>query len=433
MILFYLLISVMPLSSHPLWGRFVGEMTVIKYVGAGCLLYAGLHLAARKQLPRYFSTAQSKWFLLFFFLTTLSYVTLGRAFSWESSPLISYLSFAFLFFIVLSVVDSLYRLRWVLLISVGSVAFASLYVIREWQKYHHTWEHFRPGWYVGDPNYYTVSALVALPLAFYLMLERRPRWERLFCLGCLVTTLVGVTLAASRGGFLGLIAAFLFVVLRSRQRVRNLVLASALLVPLSLAAPTSPLKRLLYPAHFDVGSTETRKALWKAGLRMVQENPVTGIGLGAFKPVVGEYAEPGQQLKNVAHNTYIEIAAELGLPGLVAFLGMLGTTFLGLERVARRTARAGPALLHQAALGIQGGLVGCGVSVFFVSGQYQKLFWLMVFLSMCLPPLVQKAKAAQQAKTQGRWPEPVSGQAAREGSAPLGAASFGARARIAER
>ncbi len=43
-----------------------------------------------------------------------------------------------------------------------------------------------------------------------------------------------------------------------------------------------------------------------------------------------------------------------------------------------------------AAVGIQAVLVGYAVSVLFISAQYQKLFWLMVFLSVCMQSLAQK-------------------------------------------
>jgi hypothetical protein len=65
---------------------------------------------------------------------------------------------------------------------------------------------------------------------------------------------------------------------------------------------------------------------------------------------------------------------------------------LTLERVRRRTIRSGPALIRQAALGLQAGLLGCSVAIFFSSLEYIKPFWLTVFLSMCLPSLVAKNK-----------------------------------------
>ncbi len=388
MIFFYLLVGVMPLSQHRIWGRTVGDMTVFKYLGAVCLLYAVFYLGLRRKLPPFFHTWQARLFALFYLIATASYFTHRVGARWETSPFVSYTSFFLLFFVTLTVVDSLRRLRIVLLIAIGSFAYASLYVVREWQKYHSLYEGFRPGWVVGDPNYFTASALLILPLAFYLMLERRPGWERLFCLGSLIVILLGLTLAASRGGFLGLVAALLFFVLNSRQRARNLALVALLVLPLSLISPASPVARLLHPGGTETEAQQNRLVAWKAGLRMIQAHPLVGIGLGNFKPLMAVYADPDVKVESVAHNVYIEIAAEMGIPALLVFAGIMYFSYRTASQVRRRLVRSGPPLLQQTALGFQAGLLGFAVACLFVSAEYQKLYWLMVFLSVCMAPLV---------------------------------------------
>jgi len=185
----------------------------------------------------------------------------------------------------MTVVDSLNRMRCVMLVAIGSVAFASLYMVREWQSNHNLHADFRPGWVVGDPNYFTISALLTLPLTFHLMLGSRRPWERAFCAACLLVTVLAVTLGASRGGFLGLVAAFIFVIWHSRACLRNLVVAGGLVLPLSLLLPISPLGRLLNPSNNDRGAADERTVVWHAGLRMMAAHPIVGVGLGNFKPL----------------------------------------------------------------------------------------------------------------------------------------------------
>ncbi len=389
MILFYFLIGIMPLTQHRIWARSVGELTVFKYVGAACVLYAVVRLASRRAVPAYFRTWQARLWVVFYVMAAASYFTKGAGGALEVSPFLSYTSFLLLFFVTVTVVDSLRRLRWVLLVAVGSVAFASLYVVREWQKYHSVYAGFRPGWVVGDPNYFTISALLTLPIAFVLMLGAKEFWERLFCTGCLLLTLVAVILGASRGGFLGLVAAFLFAVWHSRARLRNLALVGALVLPLSLLSPISPLQRLLHPTSMDTGAADSRTAVWKAGLHMMAAHPIAGVGLGNFKLMVPQYSHDKNPPDNIAHNAYIEIGAEMGLPALFAFQGILVFSYRTLSRVRVRASRAGLPFVWQAASSLQAGLVGSGVAIFFVSGQYQKLLWLVIFLSTCAPELVR--------------------------------------------
>jgi hypothetical protein len=66
-----------------------------------------------------------------------------------------------------------------------------------------------------------------------------------------------------------------------------------------------------------------------------------------------------------------------------------------MNRLRRRVSDSGPPLLYEAATGIQAGLIGFAVALFFVSGWFLKLFWLMVFLSMAAPALRPRAQADQ--------------------------------------
>jgi O-antigen ligase len=222
------------------------------------------------------------------------------------------------------------------------------------------------------------------------MLGSKRPWERVFCAGCLLVTVLAVTLGASRGGFLGLVAAFLFVVWHSRERMRNLVMAGALVLPLTIILPISPLGRLLHPNPGDEGAEDSRTTVWRAGLRMISAHPITGIGLGNFKALVPEYEQGDANVDSIAHNAYIEIGSEMGLPALFVFLGILLSSYLTLGRVRVRAFHAKQPSVWQASLGLQAGLLGSAVALFFVSGQYQKLLWFTIFLSMCMPAFVRQ-------------------------------------------
>jgi O-antigen ligase len=396
-IFFYLLITVMPLIRHPLWERYVGDVTIIKCVGLLCLLYAGVHVALRRRLPAFFSTWQARLFILFFLISAASYLLMGSRTDLEFNPILSYSSFLVLLFITLAVVDSLSRLRWVLLVAIGSEAFASLYVLREWQKYHNVYAQFRPGFVVGDPNYFCVSAVLCLPIASYLLLGEQRLLQRLYCLGCLLLTLAAVTLSASRGGLIGLIVSFFFAIWHSRRRVRNFVLVMCLLVPMTIFSPTSPLRRLLRPNYSAQQSTENHEQILVAGLRMIAAHPLVGVGLGNFKLRMSSYADPDLQQQFIAHNSYLEVAAEMGVPALMVFLGILFFTFRTLTQLRVRLAASEATLLLRAVQGIQAGMAGSCISLFFVSGQYQKLNWFIIFLVMCLPPLEKAVREGEKA------------------------------------
>jgi O-antigen ligase len=396
-IFYYVFVISLPLVSHPLFGSEAGGMTVSKYLGLVCFLYALVVLGRRRRPLRLLETPQARCYAALYALALLSYVVslLGPApGSWR--VVVLYTSQVVFFVTTMILVDSLERLRKVLLVAIGSVAVGSLYMLKEWWGGSAVYgSGYRPGYVTGDPNFFAASALLCLPLAFGWALEGRRGWERLFCLGGLALGLAATMVAASRGGFLGLLLGLGVFVWHSRYRARAMAVVPAVLVLFLLLSPSSPLHRLFDPTHGDVAARNTRFELWSAGLKMVAAHPVLGVGLGNFKAMAGRYSGLGEDLQLISHNGYLDVAAEAGLPALAALLGVLFHSCRTAARVRRQTRRDGPRVLHQAALGIEAGIIGFCVSLLFVSGLFLKLFWLMAFLSMRLPDLQRQAERAQ--------------------------------------
>jgi len=97
----------------------------------------------------------------------------------------------------------------------------------------------------------------------------------------------------------------------------------------------------------------------------------------------------------LAHNAYIEVCAELGIPGLMLFVGVLVATYVSLRKVRQCAAESGPRLVDRMALGMQASLVGTAIAIFFCPGTYQKSLWLLVATSLALPALVSAYRARQ--------------------------------------
>jgi O-antigen ligase len=70
------------------------------------------------------------------------------------------------------------------------------------------------------------------------------------------------------------------------------------------------------------------------GLRIAADHPVLGVGLGCFNETLVRYVpELGPR---DAHNTYLSLAAETGIPGLLLWLGLVGSVLVHV-----RSRRAG--------------------------------------------------------------------------------------------
>jgi len=185
----------------------------------------------------------------------------------------------------------------------------------------------------------------------------------------------------SRGAWLGFAAAFVVMsVVRSRRAVAFTTMAlllSALFLLLGgfQLIPAVLVERftnfLPYLGVFDARRIEVtpdnwavveRMAHWQAGWYMFSDHPWLGVGIGNYAPVYPAYALPGwDDPLGHAHNYYLNIAAEVGLVGLCAYLFFVGACFWQ----AWRAVRCAKDWWQGIALGILGVLTHLSVHNFF--------------------------------------------------------------------
>ncbi|MGH2559820.1 MAG: O-antigen ligase family protein [Thermomicrobiales bacterium] len=188
-------------------------------------------------------------------------------------------------------------------------------------------------------------------------------------LAAVAVCLGGVALAftQSRGGLVGLSAGVLVIlVLQGRwlrwMAIGGTVLAVALLVVTPLGSQLangvigSPGPQQVTPANFAVYE---RLAHWKTGVAMVREHPITGIGAGNFSDRYREFAQVWRFRisRGHAHNTYIHMAAQSGLLGLLCYAGLLGTVAWRLTRSYRHCRNPGHRALIAGACGVTAAVV----------------------------------------------------------------------------
>ena len=195
---------------------------------------------------------------------------------------------------------------------------------------------------------------------------------------------LALVMSWSRGAWLGIGAALgvmiIAVLARSgRAAVLGMVLA-VLLVYLLLAGGISVLPQSLvqrfadfvpYLGVPDVRGIEVtdanfavleRMAHWQAALGMWADHPWLGVGIGNYEIAYAEYALPQWSLPlGHAHNYYLNIGAEAGLIGLLAYLTLWGAAFL----LCWRTVRHGRHWSWGVALGAMGMVVHLSVHNFF--------------------------------------------------------------------
>jgi len=78
-------------------------------------------------------------------------------------------------------------------------------------------------------------------------------------------------------------------------------------------------------------SIEARLEAYKLAGELFVKNPLVGAGTGSFKPLFASVASP-YTLK-YAHNAFLEVAAENGIPGLFFYAGFVVSLFLLARRI----------------------------------------------------------------------------------------------------
>ncbi|HEU0163773.1 MAG TPA: O-antigen ligase family protein, partial [Thermomicrobiales bacterium] len=155
-------------------------------------------------------------------------------------------------------------------------------------------------------------------------------------------------LTQSRGGWIGFAAGLLTLglVLDRRQRWAaagvGVVLACLVLVSPVGSKVTDRFASLTSSADVQVTSAnwanQERRAHWGAAISMMKANPWTGIGAGAFNDRYREYTPVWRFRigRGHAHDGFLQLAAEAGIPGLLAFSSWFLAMLVTLGRTLRR-------------------------------------------------------------------------------------------------
>jgi O-antigen ligase len=134
----------------------------------------------------------------------------------------------------------------------------------------------------------------------------------------------------------------------------------------------------------DDGSAEQRFEIWRTAVRITMDNPVVGVGWGAYRQANDLYspAAPGSEFQlgaRDAHSTYLRTAAELGLPGLALFLSLIGSVLLYARRVRLRCRALMPLAAQQLRF-MELGLIAYMVTGVFGSFSRLSFLYLVVML-----------------------------------------------------
>ena len=270
--------------------------------------------------------------------------------------------------------------------------------------------HDLPGTEYGvHPNELGGTVLFFLPVALALVVGRRAGGGAGLAArvaGLLAVVVMGavLVLSQSRSAWVGALAGLAVVAWLRWRRARWLILVAGavLLVWLLVMAPElsvqvaqqGPDSRTLV----DAGSLGERSGPLLRAVDMIAKFPITGSGLGAFRLLAHLFgpvplSRPDPDIAH-AHNVFLQVGVDLGIPGLVAYLALLGIALWCAWQVLCR----GETPLAWLAIGIVGSLVAFhvyGLADTIALGAKPGLgFWMLLGLAAAAWQVPQEAADA---------------------------------------
>ena len=184
-----------------------------------------------------------------------------------------------------------------------------------------------------DPNDLAATLALGIPIAWYLVFTGGgARWLNRLYVPCALTA---VLLTASRSGLVTLAVSMMFPLL-AMPRISMRAKIALVLVALFCAgsyfyflSDVSVRRLSTIVDQLSGGDMNGRVDIWQRGFDVFEENPILGVGGGAFGATV--VGRSGAEV--AAHNTFLGVLVEHGLVGLLLFLGIIS----GLVRRSLRS------------------------------------------------------------------------------------------------
>jgi putative inorganic carbon (HCO3(-)) transporter len=264
---------------------------------------------------------------------------------------------------------------------------------------------------IADPNHWAQALIVVVPLALGRLRGSRSSWGRAVGGVALAATVVGIVLTFSRGALVAMAVLLVVALLLRRPPTWSIAVAGAGLL---LALPFLPggyVDRLGSLAQAvpgvggegssDEASLSSRLSAALAARDMALDNPVLGVGPGQFPIRYREYSlglgVPNSERGVEPHNMYLEVAAETGYLGLLAWGALACTALWRLVRARRRLRAAGERFEADLVEDLGLALGGYLLSGLFVHNAYPRLYWLLIGAALAVPVVVRSVLAHRPA------------------------------------
>ena len=307
-----------------------------------------------------------------------------------------YLKVVVMFIVMVNVVRTEQRLRAMLLIALAVSVITSFAAVSDYQAGRLLTGGIRIKGVIGglfeNPNDLALHLVTMLPLAVALMLATSGLGKKLLYFTAALVMTAAIICTFSRGGFLGLLAAALVIAWKLGRKNRAIVtvVCVVVLIAFLMFAPAQYGGRLSSIWGGDaMGSSNARRELFWRSVIVALRYPIFGVGMGNF-----HFKSLHEQ---VSHNSFTQVASELGMPALMFYVLFMITPIRRMKRVENDTFGVkDKARFYYLSIGLQASLIGYMVASFFASVAFLWYVYYLVGYAVCVSRLYSDELARDQ-------------------------------------
>lgn len=245
----------------------------------------------------------------------------------------------------------------------------------------------------GNPNDLALTLDIVLPFTIVLAVTTTAGWQRVLAAVIALLSVAGVIVTFSRGGFLALAVVIALSLLWLARR-RPVVVAGVIALCLAIAPPLLPegyVERLQTVADVDSDPTHSAQDRWRdtvAAANLVRAYPFVGAGLGMDVLALNEVRVHSWRS---VHNVYLQYGVDLGLIGMLLFVGLLLSSIATARRTERQ-ARDRSDGLSALAAAVRISLIAFACAGLFYPSAYYFYFYYLAGLAVALSTITGSAQ-----------------------------------------
>ncbi|MBI5329053.1 MAG: putative O-glycosylation ligase, exosortase A system-associated [Betaproteobacteria bacterium] len=281
------------------------------------------------------------------------------------------------------------------------------------------------GSFIEGNNEMAMANLMVLPLFFYLLGIQKNEWIKRGIVLSIALNVFSIIGSQSRGAMLGMLAIGGFFWLKSRSKVKSLLLVLILGGTVASFMPQAWWDRMnTVKTHDQDASAMGRINAWVVALRVANDHLIGG-GANVFTPRIFQQYAPVPEDWHDVHSIYFEQIGEQGWIGFVLYFSIYALAWFRCSRIIRRY-KNDPDKKWAASLAamVQVGIIGFMAAGAFLGLSYWDLPFDLIVIALVLSKILEQeqedaaqasrpvSKAAALAATRGngrRATPPASG------------------------